>query len=164
MDRSEYNMAYHLAHKSELNRRSRERNAARRDELKAYNRQYYASHRQELIEARISRRQKRLETDPVFRLLESLRARVRLALKGNPKDSTTLGLTGCTSLQFRTHLEARFQLGMTWENYGQWHVDHIRPCDDFDLSRPEQQRLCFHYSNLQPLWALDNLRKGARYA
>lgn len=57
-------------------------------------------------------------------------------------------------------LEQQFTEGMTWENYGEWHVDHIRPCVSFDLSIPEQQQECFHYTNLQPLWAKDNLQKS----
>ena len=54
---------------------------------------------------------------------------------------------------------------MTWENHTPtgWHVDHIIPCAAFDLSKPEEQRKCFHYTNLQPLWAIDNIRKGATY-
>lgn len=55
----------------------------------------------------------------------------------------------------------QFEPGMTWENYGtEWHVDHIVPCSYFDLTDPEQQRICFNYRNLQPLWAKDNLEKS----
>lgn len=60
------------------------------------------------------------------------------------------------------HLEAQFAPGMTWENRGEWHVDHIRPLASFDLTDPEQLRTASHYTNLQPLWASDNLAKGAR--
>jgi hypothetical protein len=54
---------------------------------------------------------------------------------------------------------------MTWENHGRygWHIDHIRPCASFDLADPEQQRKCFHYTNLQPLWASENMRKGDKW-
>jgi len=51
-----------------------------------------------------------------------------------------------------------------WDNYGSgWHIDHIRPCSSFDLSDEEQQRACFHHSNLQPLWVKDNLEKGSKW-
>jgi hypothetical protein len=57
-------------------------------------------------------------------------------------------------------LEKKFLPGMNWENYGEWHIDHIVPCSSFDLSKSEQQKICFNYSNLQPLWAADNIRKS----
>ena len=54
---------------------------------------------------------------------------------------------------------------MKWDNHGLygWHIDHIQPCNSFDLSNEEEQKKCFHYSNMQPLWAFDNLSKGAKY-
>ena len=52
---------------------------------------------------------------------------------------------------------------MSWDNYGDWHIDHIRPCCSFDLSKIEEQEKCFHYSNLQPLWAEENMTKGGKY-
>ena len=65
--------------------------------------------------------------------------------------------------EFRIYIQGQFSQGMTWENYGQvWHLDHVIPCASFDLSDPEQQKICFHWSNYQPLFVLDNLRKGAR--
>jgi len=55
-----------------------------------------------------------------------------------------------------------FIAGMSWANYGEWHIDHKKPCALFDLRDTDQQRACFHYSNLQPLWAFDNRSKGAK--
>lgn len=72
-------------------------------------------------------------------------------------------LVGCSIDKLKQHLESKFTEGMSWDNYGDWHVDHIKPCASFDLSDPEQQRLCFNYKNLQPLWAADNLSKGDSY-
>jgi hypothetical protein len=51
---------------------------------------------------------------------------------------------------------------MNWENQGEWHIDHILPCASFDLTKEEEQRKCFHYTNLQPLWAKDNMIKGSK--
>jgi hypothetical protein len=73
-------------------------------------------------------------------------------------------LLGCTLEFLKGYLEAQFVEGMTWDNYGEWHIDHIIPCADFDLSNPVAQETCFHYSNLQPLWAEDNLKKGNKTA
>lgn len=58
------------------------------------------------------------------------------------------------------YIEAKFEIGMTWDNFGAWHVDHIIPCVAFDLTTESGQLECFNYSNLQPLWAVDNLSKG----
>ena len=81
-------------------------------------------------------------------------------LKHNRKHGTTIKLLGCNINELRFYLEGKFIDGMSWDNYGEWHIDHIRPCASFDLTDPEQQKKCFHYTNLQPLWAEDNLSKG----
>lgn len=97
------------------------------------------------------------------RVLHNLRRRVLRALRGNTKTNYTMALTGCSAPDLVNHLEKQFQPGMSWQNYGPiWHVDHVRPCASFDLRDSEQQKQCFHFTNLQPLFAADNLRKGAR--
>ena len=67
-------------------------------------------------------------------------------------------------LDLKLHLENQFVDGMNWNNYGKngWHIDHIKPCASFDLTDPKQQKICFHYTNLQPLWAIDNLIKHSK--
>ena len=71
---------------------------------------------------------------------------------------------GCGPKELKEYLERKFRRGMTWENYSlkTWHIDHIKACSKFDLTKEEEQRKCFHYSNLQPLWATDNIQKGNR--
>jgi hypothetical protein len=71
---------------------------------------------------------------------------------------------GCTPEFLKQYLASQFQPGMSWDNHGAWHIDHRKPCASFDLTDPAQQKACFHYTNLQPLWAEENLRKGSRYA
>jgi hypothetical protein len=104
--------------------------------------------------------------DPAYRLAYSLRSLVGTALRKQAGDRAykTHQLIGCTIPELMAHLESQFQEGMTWQNRGRngWHVDHIIPCAAFDLTDPEQQRQCFHYTNLQPLWEADNIRKGAK--
>ena len=86
------------------------------------------------------------------------------ALKNNNKTSKSLELLGSTIQEAREHLEKQFKEGMTWDNHGHkgWHIDHIIPCASFDLTDPEQQKKCFHYTNLQPLWAKENISKGSK--
>ena len=100
--------------------------------------------------------------DPSFRIAHAWRARIWSALKENIKSDSSENLLGCSWDQFLGHLEINFSDGMCWDNYGQWHVDHIKPLARFDLSKPEEQRKAFHWSNHQPLWAIDNLRKGTK--
>ena len=106
------------------------------------------------------RDKKRYEEDITFRIKTVLRSRLRMAVVN--KYSHTMDLVGCSIEELMKHLESQFQDGMSWDNYGEWHIDHIRPCASFDLLNEEEQRACFHYSNLQPLWAVDNLRKGSK--
>ena len=105
------------------------------------------------------------QNNPQERLHCNLNRLVRrkLTKQGASKSNTTCELLGCTVAYAYAWLEIQFQSGMTWDNYGDWHIDHIRPCASFDLTDPEQQRQCFHYSNLQPLWAKDNLSKSDKW-
>ena len=92
-----------------------------------------------------------------------LRCRVWSVLKGVKKSKPTLTMLGCTLEQFRQYMQAQFKRGMAWNNMGShWHIDHIIPCSAFDLSKPEQQAICFHYTNMQPLEAKRNLAKRAK--
>jgi hypothetical protein len=105
----------------------------------------------------------RLKADPLFRLTHNLRRRLSHAFKRQSveKTETAFELTGCNREQLRNHLVSQFREGMTLENHGQvWHIDHIRPCASFDLSDKAQAAACFHYSNLQPLFAEENLAKS----
>lgn len=109
------------------------------------------------------RKQLRL-SDPNFRIACTLRTRTSTLLRRckATKSNSTLKLLGCSLEELRRHLTRQFQIGMSWKNYGQWHIDHIVPCASFDLTQPIQQAKCFHFSNLQPLWAIDNLKKNKR--
>jgi hypothetical protein len=101
------------------------------------------------------------QTDLNFRMLGNLRTRIYHAMKKDTKGKKTKELLGCSIQEFKIYLESKFREGMSWDNYGKygWHIDHIIPCSMFDLTNFEQQQKCFHYSNLQPLWAIDNLKK-----
>ena len=96
---------------------------------------------------------------PYEQLASVIRARIYDVLKNGYKSDRTEKLLGITIKELKIYLENKFKDGMTWENYGfySWHIDHILPLSSFDLSNPEQQKKAFHYTNLQPLWAKENL-------
>lgn len=115
-------------------------------------------------ERRRIRLNERYRSEPNFRIAVNLRTRLLKALENNQKKGSTLDLLGCSVESFRKYLESMFVDGMSWNNHGDvWHIDHIRPCASFDLSKEDEQRICFHYSNMQPLFVQDNLSKGCRY-
>jgi len=105
----------------------------------------------------------KLKTDYNYKLIHTIRVRIKDVLRGHSKSDSTINMLGCTINELWKHLESTFKPGMTKENHGLWHVDHIIPCSSFDLSKPEEQAKCFHYSNLQALWAHENLSKGDKF-
>lgn len=108
---------------------------------------------------------KRYATDSNFRMKAILRSRMREALKNNKKLATLESLVGCTVPELKVYLESLFEEGMSWDNWAVkgWHIDHIKPCSLFDFKYEDHQRECFHYTNLQPLWAKDNIAKSNKY-
>jgi hypothetical protein len=160
----------------------RDRNKAwvekNRDRVLESKRVYNREHKDELIaKAKVCRSRKpdqyretarknavaRRAVDIDFRLKDVLRKRMRNALLGHSKAEKTMGLLGCSMDELKAHLASQFRNGMDWSNYGKngWHIDHIKPCCSFDLTVGEEQRKCFHFTNLQPLWAKENWMKGA---
>lgn len=102
------------------------------------------------------------KSDSTYRLQVILRTRFKRALKNNSKKESVLKLIGCSIDELKMYLEKQFKTGMSWENYGiyTWHIDHIIPCFKFDLSKLKEREKCFHYTNLRPLWAKENLTRG----
>jgi hypothetical protein len=175
----EYIKEYHLKNKEHIKeykkvymKKYHLKNKEKRQEyMKEYNKEYRLKNKEHAKEYRIKNRAKfsayvkrRHDTEPNFKLVRNLRRRILDALKGTTKSAHTMELIGCTPDALRRHMESLFEPWMTWENQGRggWHVDHIKACAKFDLTDPAQQRECFNYTNLQPLWAFDNLRKGAQ--
>jgi hypothetical protein len=110
------------------------------------------------------RTRKRYATDLHFRIGLCLRRRMYMAIKYKYTGSQAIHDLGCSLAFLIEHLEGQFRPGMTWDNWGRngWHIDHIMPLRSFDLSDPSQYAAACHYTNLQPLWSHDNVRKGAR--
>lgn len=143
-------------------RRARERyNSLSAEERKDWNR--LSSARNPGRRAESTKRWKRLkmQTDPVYRMLSGMRARLSQIIK-RANVGGYENMVGCTIDQLRAHLRSTFKRGMTWDNYGtHWHVDHILPCASFDHSNPKQVKQCWHWTNLRALEAIKNLEKGS---
>ena len=129
---------------------------------------WYEKNKDKITKKERVRYKERYANDLDYKMRKVLRARVRGAIKdyankGTVKSKKTMDLIGCSLEDLKKHLESQFTDGMSWDNHGEWHIDHIIPCSSFDLSLTEDQERCFCYTNLQPLWALDNMTKGAKY-
>ena len=106
---------------------------------------------------------KRQKSDINYRVKRSIRARLYTALKENYKQDSSISYLGCDLVFFKEYISNMFTEGMSWDNYGKWHIDHIKPLALFDLSIEEEIKKASHYTNLQPLWAKENLLKRDKY-
>lgn len=144
----------------------------RKDKISAYKKTIRhlenARKRTEAYKAKRNKlRRERKRSDPSWAMVDRLRKRIGRAVRdrlgsGRKKAAKTQELIGCTVAELMVYIERQFLPGMTWSNRSLWHIDHKRPCASFNLLDPEQQKACFHYTNLQPLWAVDNIRKHAK--
>jgi len=161
--RAAYNKVHYLKNKEKIKAYKKVHYLKNKEKIKAYKKVYRKENKEEIT----AYRRERYKNDPNFKMRTLLRSRLRKVLKGNTKTGPTMKLVGCTVAELWLHIEGLFEPGMTRENNGNgegfWHLDHKIPCCSFDFSDPEQQKICFHYTNLQPLWCKDNLAKGAKY-
>ena len=136
-------------------------------QLKEYSQKWNKENREHVNEYKRNYERKRRAEDPKYRLAARTRTAVWTCLKERDvaKYRSTFQLLGYTIEELMAHLEKQFTEGMTWENYGEWHVDHIRPMSSFKFESPEDSEFkeCWKLENLQPLWWPDNLSKGSRY-
>jgi hypothetical protein len=166
-NRKEYLKKYYLKNKDKMNENSKNWKKNNKERNREHNRKNlkirYYKNRKKIIERNVEYERKKLKTDINFILRKRLRARLKAALKGKSRSKSTMELLGVPHIDFlKTWLECKFKEGMTWENRHLWHIDHVLPCSSFDLTKAEEQAKCFHYTNLQPLWASENLSKGNR--
>jgi len=134
-----------------------------KQEIKNNHKNYLRIHQEQIRKRDRDYRKQKRNTNINFKLKCYLRTRIYHVLKGINKSASTEKLVGCSLEFLKQHLEKQFKLGMSFSNYGKWHIDHIKPCASYDLSKPEEQKKCFNYSNLQPLWAEENLSKHDKY-
>ena len=182
-----YKREYYIKNKDKINERNKkydknnkEKNLQRhrkyyicnKEKLTVRYKEYRLNNKEKIKEYRINNREKlntyqknRMKSYLIFKIKRNLRTRINRLLNGNTKSAKTIKLLGCSVEFLKNYLEQQFIEGMAWDNHSVhgWHIDHIKPCASFDLSKPEEQSKCFHYSNLQPLWAEDNLKKGSLY-
>jgi hypothetical protein len=157
------NKASHSRHRGKrlaLMRRYRE---PRRYELAQKSRLYYLENKESIAPKKRAYEARRIKENHQFRLSVRIRHRMRQAIKlqKGRKFCRFLEMTGCSSAFLIRWIAAQFQDGMTWKNYGLvWHVDHRKPLSSFDLTEERNQKAAAHFTNLQPLFALDNLKKG----
>lgn len=132
------------------------------DIIKKQKEEYNKINRQKIKKQQNRRSKQRKQEDLCYKIACNLRTRLVIAIKNNQKAGSAIDDLGCSVDEFRIHIEKQFQLGMSWDNYGLygWHLDHIIPLSSFDLTNREQLLQACHYTNYQPLWAIDNLRKS----
>jgi hypothetical protein len=153
------------------------RYSEKREELLEKKRKYHWKNREQILDKkrnyskrpeiknRVNKKNKQSYYNNIqYKLKTLIRSRLRLAIKDNFKSGSSIKNLGCTIDEFIVYLENQFKEGMTWENHSLkgWHIDHIKPLCQFDLSDPKQLAEACHYKNLQPLWCHDNYSKGGR--
>ena len=130
-----------------------------KEKLITYHREY--DKRPEVRKRRREYLRNKSKTDSNYKLRMVLANHIHRALKCARKTNRTINLLGCTIEEAKRYIESQWLPGMTWDNHAPdgWHIDHIKPCNTFNLTDPKQQEICFHYTNLRPLWYKDNLSR-----
>ncbi len=146
-------------HKLEIKQLGIDYRRTHKKQIKENSKIYLQTHKMERNKYQRNKR----KTNINFKIEGNLRKRIWNSLNGFSKSNKTVNLLGCSIESLKQHLESQFKLGMSWSNYGKWHIDHKIPCASFDLSKSSEQYKCFHYTNLQPLWAKENLIKGKKF-
>jgi hypothetical protein len=152
----DYFESYKLDHKEENKEYFKEWYLDNKDHRK----QYLINNKETIKTVHAKYIRDREKIDPNFRLANRLRARLYKITKGLVKAGSAVKDLGCSIPDLREHLESKFKEGMDWNNYGAWHIDHIQPLSKFDLTNRTEFLKVSHYSNLQPLWAKDNIVKS----
>ena len=163
---AENQRAWAAKNKDKIKRTQKKYYAANAEKRRANTARWAKNNPDKFRETMRSSARRRYAKSKKFRIAINLRFRLREEIRKSKtkKAGNTFDLLGCSIGEFKEYIESRFLPGMSWENhsYRGWHLDHIRPVASFDLTDPAQQRICFHYTNFQPLWGVENMRKGAK--
>ena len=154
---------YEKANREKRNTRRTELWAANPEQHRKYVNDYRLRHGDKYKERVAKYQREKRATDINFCIAGRLRSRIKSALKRDSKKAASSErLLGCSLEELRIRLAGQFTKDMTWEKFmkGEIHIDHIKPCSAFNLVNPEEQKECFNFKNLQPLWAKDNFIKN----
>lgn len=153
---------YRDKNKETIAKKQKEYVRANKDRLDKYHAEYRKRNRKEILRKQTEYQRRRYKSDAAFCMIERLRSIMQNALKrkGVAKNQRTIESLGCTAEYFKQHIERQFQPGMTWENRGDWHIDHIIPISS--ASTEEEIYALSHFTNLRPMWAEENRRKAAK--
>lgn len=155
-----YQATYRENNKEYLSSYFKDRYLSNKSDVLEYRKEYYQANK-----IKINQYVKdKYESDVPFKLATNLRKRMSKMIRRSQKSGSAVKDMGCSVEELKIHLESQFQEGMTWENYGEWHIDHIYPLSKFDLFDREEFLKACHYKNLQPLWSQDNLKKSNKVA
>ena len=173
--RAEQTKRYREKYRNIIALKKKEYAKKHKEKIIEYKRQYYLKNKEGKIkEYKEKNRDKialshttylmgKYNTDIQYKLRSLLRGRLWFAIKRNKKAGSAVRDLGCTISELKFYLEGKFTDGMSWDSFGEWHIDHIIPLSFFDLSNREQFIKACHYTNLQPLWAKDNLSKNKKF-
>jgi len=182
--RKEYHRQYYLNNKENLTEYKKQYRSKNRDKINKRDKQHRSKNKDKIKEYRVNNREKHREYDKQYqiynrqnkakywrnryhnnieyRIIRTIRGRIYRVLRNNSKSKSTIDLLGCSVKELKKWLESQFTKGMSWDNYGinGWEIDHIYPCSKFNLEQPYEQKICFNWFNLQPMWARDNRIKS----
>jgi hypothetical protein len=160
--RKTYHKVYYEVNKQTLNDKHKAYNKVNKDKIIRRSKAHYEINKDKIRVQKNNYYNNKRKTDIQFKLSRNLRSRLNSAVNGNYKSGSAIKDLGCTIEQLKQYLESKFQSGMSWDNWtlDGWHIDHIKPLASFDLTDRKQLLEACHYTNLQPLWATDNLIKS----
>ena len=162
---SEYHKQYEKDNKEKRASQKKEYYRDNKDKIEDAIEKYRNNHKEKLRKYRNEWQNNKRKNNPMYRLNINISRDINRSLKDNKKGRHWEDLIGYTLDDIKRHLESQFTEGMTWDNYGKngWWIDHVIPCVAFDLTKIKEQRKCFNYKNLQPLWWRDNIVKNSYY-
>jgi hypothetical protein len=156
----EYQKEYRLKNKEKISEFSKKYVELNKEKIANYKKEYYLKNKEKISKYRNEWRNNKAKNDYLFKLTNNTRTIIKQSFRRNgySKKSRTYQILGCTFEEFKQHLEKQFTDGMNWENQGEWHLDHIYPVS---LAKDEEELIKLnHYTNFQPMWALDNIKKS----